>query len=138
MSKSTKTKEKKLSATQVAKLAMLSYIDASAKKAKYSNLQAKAKEVLEAFANANRGKFNEDGNYKLPGGYLHFGEESVIVPCEGFDFLKFAEAFPQLIDKKFKTAPIKSMLTDEEGVKKLTGQHCVELKKEEKFSIVLK
>jgi hypothetical protein len=135
---SKKEQQPKTISLALAKEAMADYIKASALKAKQEAKQKLAKSVLEQFAKDNKVKFNEEGNYKLPGGYLHWGEESVIVPCEGFNLVEFVKAYPELVDRKFKTAPIKAMLATPEGLCKLTAQHCVAIEKDDKFSIVLK
>lgn len=121
-----------------AKRAIADYMKFKKSKAKINIKQKVAADYLEAFALANRGKFDKDNNFKLPGGYLHFGEETVITPCEGFSMADFVKEFPELIDKKFKTAAMKTLLQSEEGKAKLLQNHCVELKKVDIFDIVIK
>ena len=133
-----KTRAPKLSPLQQAKLAMKFYIKFKQQKEKIAKAQAQAAAQLEAFAEANKVKFDEGGNYKMPGGYLHFGEETTIAPCEGFSMADFVKDFPELVDKKFKVAAIKSLLQDEAGKAKLLQNHCVEIKKEGVFRIVIK
>ena len=123
---------------KAAKRAMTDYIKLKNSKAKIAAKQKIAADYLQAFAIANRGKFDDNDNYKLPGGYLHFGEETVIVPCEGFSMASFVTDFPELVDKKFKTAAMKALLESEEGKTKLLQNHCVELKKADTFDIVIK
>jgi hypothetical protein len=137
-----------------AKVAMADYIKQKNAKAKIDKKQKEAAACLAVFAAQHRDKF-KDGNYKLPGGYLHFGDETLIVPCDGFDLAAFVNAFPELValykevkldtesintlDKtKVKTSAIKALLDSPEGKGKLTAQHCVEIKQAESFSIVVK
>lgn len=133
----TKTKPK-LSPLAQAKLALKCYIKYKQQKEKVANAQAQAAALLEKFAEANRTKFDKDGNYKMPGGYLHFGEETVIQPCDGFNMSEFIKEFPELVDKKFKVGAMKALLKDVAGKEKLLANHCVELRKEDVFKIVIK
>lgn len=135
---STKKAIKKPTPLQIARTAMRHYVKTKAEKATLEEKQRKAKAILESFAKSNRKNFDEDGNFKLPGGYLHFGEQSVIKPCDGFDLSLFVKEFPELVDQKFKTAAVKNLLESEEGKEKLLQNHCVELSKEEKFDVVVK
>jgi hypothetical protein len=135
--KTTKPKPK-LSPLAQAKNALKFYIKFKQQKEKIAKAQAEAAAQLQAFAEANRSKFNEEGHYKLPGGYLYFGEETTIVPCDGFNMSDFVKDFPELVDKKFKVAAMKTLLQDKAGKAKLLQNHCVEIKKEGVFRIVIK
>jgi hypothetical protein len=135
--KTTKPKPK-LSPLAQAKNALKFYIKFKQQKEKIAKAQAEAAAQLQAFAEANRSKFNEEGHYKLPGGYLYFGEETTIVPCDGFNMSDFVKDFPELVDKKFKVSAMKVLLKDESGRQKLLANHCVELRKEDVFKIVVK
>lgn len=133
----TKTKPK-LSPLAQAKLALKYYIKYKQQKEKVANAQAQAAAQLEKFAEANRDKFDQEGHYQLPGGYLYFGEETTIQPCEGFSMATFVKDFPELVDKKFKVGAVKALLKDDAGREKLLANHCVELRKEGVFKIVIK
>lgn len=118
--------------------AMRNFIALKSKKAVMEEQQRKAKAILEQFAKENRVLFDEDGNFKLKGGYLHFGKQTIVKPCEGFDMGEFVKEFPELVDQVFKTGMVKSMLSSEEGKEKLLQNHCVELAEKESFDIVVK
>lgn len=129
--------KKKLTPKQLADQTMRSYIKATAAKQAAAEQQSFAKKTLLAFAANNKNMAGEDGNIQLKGGYIHFGEETVIKPCEGFDMAKFIQDYPELIDKKFKVAPMKNVLKDDASRKQLTANHCVELVAEESVDIVI-
>jgi len=133
-----KTAKPKLSPIQQAKAAMKAYIKYKQQKEKVAKAQAQAAAQLQKFAEANRAKFDDDGNFKMPGGYLHFGAETVIQPCDGFNMSEFIKDFPELVDKKFKVGPMKALLNDEAGKERLLSRHCVEIKQEDVFKIVIK
>ena len=130
-----KPQPKKPTPLQAANKAMRAYIKATAAKEIASEQQKKAKAGLLMFA--KDADFGDDGNLQLRGGYIHKGKETVIVPCEGFNFLQFMQEFPELVNKSFKVAPIKALLQDEAGKQKLLQNHCVELKQEDSLEIVI-
>lgn len=134
----TKTKgKKKPTPKQLADQTMRSYIKATAAKQAAAEAQSFAKKALIAFAAINKFMAGEDGNIQLKGGYIHFGEETVIKPCTGFDMARFIQDYPELVDKKFKVGPIKNVLKDEASRQALTANHCVELVAEESVDIVI-
>jgi len=134
----TKSKgKKKPTQKQLANAAMRSYIKATAEKVTASERQKLAKTSLIAFAALNKDMAGEDGNIQLSGGDIHFGEETVIRPCEGFIMSKFVQDYPELVDQKFKTAPIKNALSDEAARQKLLANHCVDIKKEDTIDIII-
>lgn len=130
-------KKKKLTELQLAHQTMREYVKSTAAKQAASEQQSLAKKALIAFAATHKGMAGEDGNIQLKGGRIHFGSETVIVPCDGFDMARFVQDYPELVDKKFKTAPMKNLLKDEASRKKLTDSHCVQLKAEESIDIII-
>lgn len=140
----------------VAKAAMANFIKLKKQKARIEARQKKAKAKLVLFAASNRDKFDENDNYHLKGGYLHFGNETLVIPCEGFQLGAFIEKYPELVGlfkkvsyadgtdvmtldrDKIKTGAIKSILDSEEGRKKFTTEHCLQLGTVETFAIEVK
>lgn len=132
-----KSPKKAQTQLQMARRAMRTFIKTKNEKAILEEKQRKAKAVLEGFAKANKKNFDESGNFKMPGGYLHFGKESTIQPCEGFDLRLFVADFPELVKQTLKTAAIKNFL-ESEGKDRLLKNHCVEVKEEDSFDVVVK
>lgn len=122
---------------QLANKSMREYIKQTAIKAIASDKQEAAKQSVLAYAKANTNLKDEDGNIEMRGGYVHFGKKSVITPCDGFIFSEFVKDFPELVDKKFKVAPMKALLEDESGRERLLQNHCVELIKEDTLEIII-
>jgi len=114
------------------------YIKDRRSKSKYDNRMKLAKEYLLRYATEHRDKFDDSGNLNMPGGYLHFGKETVVQGCDSFNMAAFLLDHPDLVDHKFKTAAIKAILQSEAGVEKLTNNHCITLEEQEKFDIVIK
>lgn len=133
-----KNKKKEVSPLQAARTAMRAFAKYKAEKAVLEEKQRKAKATLYQFALDNRQMFDESGNFNLPGGYLHFGEKTVVKPCEGFDMNEFVKEFPELVDQVFRAGAVKNILQDEKGREKLLQNHCVELVKDESFDIIVK
>lgn len=135
-----KTKKKKPvhkpTPLQLARRAMKRYIQTTAQKAAISEKQSQAKKELLAFGSSDHAVF-DGANLTLGAGYLHIANETVIKPCQGFDFSLFVKEFPGLVDKKFKVAPMKALLQDDDGKKKLLENHCVELQEVKTLEIVI-
>lgn len=117
---------------------MAAYIKAKRAKAKQDEAMKAAKEYLMGYAEEHADRFDEKRNLYLPGGYLHVAVETSVEACADFDLMKFYAQFPELVDHKLKTSAIKEILKSEDGVKKLTEGHCVELSEIEKIEIVVK
>lgn len=138
MTAKTKTKTKKLTTQTQARQAMADFIKFKEQKAKIEAKQKSAKLYLEEFANEYREKFDDQGNLKLPGGYLHWGKKTEPETCDTFDLGKFMEQYPGLVDTKLKTAAVKAMMNDPKGLEALQTGFCIDLKEKDELSIVVK
>lgn len=128
--------KRKPTPVQLANRALRAYAAATKAKNRYAAIQKEAAMHLRVFGE-NHSDLFEDGNLQLRGGYLHQATRTVIKPCEGFSMAEFVKDFPELIDNKFKVAPMKALLSSEEGKKKLLENHCVELGQETDIEIIL-
>lgn len=137
MSKTKRKKPKELTAKQIANRELKQYIKATAQKKLFEEKQKAAKARLVMFASANTELKNDDGNIELRGGYIHFGDKTVIKPCEGFSWPRFVEEYPELVKNEFKVAPVKNVLDNTDARNKMLANHCVEIKEDEEISIVI-
>jgi hypothetical protein len=116
---------------------MREYIKFTALKSQANERQKAAKAHLFGFAEINPDLKDEDGNIVLRGGYIHYGKETVVSPCEGFVYSKFVQDYPELVKIEIKVAPLKAILTNDEAREKMLANHCVSLTEEDTVEVII-
>jgi hypothetical protein len=100
-----------------------------------ANIKESEAKLIE-YGTRHRHLFDPDGNLHLGPGYLHAAATTVTIMGRTFDPTAFAKEFPELIDIKLRTAPVKKAFLDKATRRELKAMG-VDLTTEEQLQVLL-